>query len=131
MYISHQKGCIGELKVELRAIEKGYIVSRPTIEARYDLVIDIDGKLKRVQVKYLSRKRKETYELDLRKETRNNGNRKVYKAEEVDALLVYIQPLDKVLWIEPKDFVDKTAISFREKKPKKNYPVKLIKDYIW
>ena len=37
VFKTYRKGQIAELRVELRAVEKGYIVSRPTTEARYDV----------------------------------------------------------------------------------------------
>src|SRR5438309_2267143 len=39
-------------KVFLRAIEKGWTVSRPMMECRYDLILDDGLRLYRVQVKY-------------------------------------------------------------------------------
>ena len=46
-------GMIAQNKAELRAIEKGYLVSKPITEcARYDMIIDDGVRRERVQVKY-------------------------------------------------------------------------------
>ena len=50
---THTKGQLAELKVQQRAVEKGYLVSKPIYDGgRYDLIIDDGQKLWRVQVKY-------------------------------------------------------------------------------
>jgi hypothetical protein len=55
---SNMKGDIAELAVAKRFLEKGYYVSYPFgDDAPYDLVVDINNELKRVQVKYVSEKR--------------------------------------------------------------------------
>ena len=79
MFETHQKGELAQLMVQARAVQKGFITSKPTVEARYDLVIDILGKLERTQIKYAdSWVTDESLYLDLRKETRNNGRVKLY-----------------------------------------------------
>ena len=48
-----RKGEIAMIKVGIRALQVGAFVSKPIFEgARYDYIIEIDGKLYRVQVKY-------------------------------------------------------------------------------
>ena len=46
-----QKGRITELKVITFLTEQGVVVSEPVVPCRYDLVIDINDKLYKVQVK--------------------------------------------------------------------------------
>lgn len=50
------KGNIGQTAVMLAALNRGYHVSIPLEGAAYDLVIDRNGKLSRVQVKYTTQK---------------------------------------------------------------------------
>lgn len=50
---SKQKGDFSELKVATRLTELGYVVSFPFGDrAPYDLIVDIGGKLSKVQVKH-------------------------------------------------------------------------------
>ena len=46
-----QKGAITEQKCILKCLEMGLNVSQPVLPARYDLIIEINNKLIRVQVK--------------------------------------------------------------------------------
>ena len=46
------KGCLAVAKVDMRATEKGIISSEPRVPCRYDRILDINGELKRVQIKY-------------------------------------------------------------------------------
>ena len=102
------------LEVQLRAAELGALVSLPTIEARYDLVIDFEGRLYRAQVKYADdMTNSNSVILDLRKETRGDGKKKVYTKEEIDVLLVYVPKADEVLWIGPDKFDGRKSITLR------------------
>ncbi|MEK7111780.1 MAG: group I intron-associated PD-(D/E)XK endonuclease, partial [Patescibacteria group bacterium] len=50
------KGQLAVSKAELRAFELGYLPCRPLYDSRYDLIIDMHGKLVRAQVKYANGK---------------------------------------------------------------------------
>jgi len=64
---SQFKGTITELMVASKLLEMGYIVSMPLVQdTKYDLIVDINHKLIRLQVK------------TSRKNTRNNGNSIVF-----------------------------------------------------
>ena len=73
------KGGIAQAKTEIRAMEKGYIVSKPITEGtRYDIVIDNGVKLSRIQIKYAGNKQsfcKGSVLVDFRKRT-NSGKQK-------------------------------------------------------
>lgn len=133
MFETYQKGIIAELKVQLRAAEKGFIVSRPTTEARYDLIIDTGDERLRVQVKYADAKIGQAIHLDLRKQTRNRGPRKTYTADEVDLILVYLPTLDLVSALKPEMFQGKGSISLRLAPPKRkqNRRVLMAKELVW
>ena len=94
-------------------MEKEVVVSKPTVEARYDLVLDDHGKLSRVQVKYAGDERGGAVNVDLRKETRNNGQKRVYTSDEVDAILLYVPKIDRVLWLGADLFHNRKSISIR------------------
>lgn len=125
---------MAELKVEIRAYEKGYVVSKPSCESRYDLVIDIDNKLLRVQVKYLDVISKDgcALELDLRKETRNNGIKRAYSSDEIDIVAVYVPCKNIVMWLPPALFNNRQSICFRIKPLKRNVKgSRFVEDFVW
>lgn len=139
MFTTHQKGEIAQLKIQIRAAEKGVLVSRPTTEARYDIVLDIDGKLIRAQIKYSDHKpsksagSKGCIEVRLSRETRGNGKQRTYSKDEVDVILVYLPRVDKIVWLNPDEFHGKASVSLRIE-PTRNGQmsgVKMISDYEW
>jgi hypothetical protein len=119
---------LGELavaKVVIRAIEKGFEVSRPLIECRYDLVLDDGERLYRVQVKYAGGEpwagRSGVIGVGLRKW--RNGGRSVihhYRASEMDLLLVYIRKLDCILCFGPDVFDGRRELQIRFEPAKNN-----------
>jgi len=136
MFVTYQKGEIARMKVLLRAAEKGIVVCVPTVEARYDLVMEIDGTLHRVQVKYtdcMTKCASGSVFLDLRKETRNNGKKRPYTKKEVDLILVYVLKTDTVVCLEPKHFHNKHSLTLRYDVPANNQKknVHLISEMTW
>lgn len=136
MFITHKKGELAQLKVEQRALEKDIIVCRPTTEARFDLIL-VDGKdTKRVQVKYADEKdafEGNSIRVSLKRECRNNGYRKQYNKDEIDAVVAYLPEIDKTVWLEPELFEGKWSIMIRLK-PAKNGQKKgvtFLEDVIW
>ena len=130
-------GLIAQNKAELRAIEKGYLVSKPITEcARYDMVVDNCITLERVQVKYAGTKNKESTgscKVDFRKKSINGNQRNFYTKSEIDAVLVYIPDIDKLCYF-PISFVEnKSTITIRYDKPKNNQMHGVINayDYLW
>lgn len=121
MHSTYQKGQIASLKVQQVATEKGYLVSLPTVEARYDLIIDTGDKLYRAQIKYVDGTANSgSAQLDLRKETRNNGKKRIYTSDEIDCILAYIPKVDKVCWIGPNLFEGKKKLNLRYAPSKSN-----------
>jgi PD-(D/E)XK endonuclease len=112
-----RKAEIAMVKVCLRALQLGAVVSKPVFEgARYDYIIEIGGKLYRAQVKYAdgrtSRRTKGAVYLNLRKQIKKNKNCP-YNEDEIDALLIYIPKIDKICWFGPEIFNGKQGISIR------------------
>lgn len=70
---SNVKGQLAIIKAELRALELGYVPSKPIFNSRYDLVIDDYTSLKRVQVKYANNPRTPMAQLLLGCRTRIEG----------------------------------------------------------
>lgn len=130
MFTTHQKGEIGRLKVATRATELGYIVSVPTMESRYDLVIDDGEKLNRVQVKYADyggSASENAVVVKLKTECRNNGVMKTYKRGEIDAIIAYLPKTGKCYWLGPDQFEGLKSLTLRLE-PSKNGQTKGIWD---
>lgn len=132
MYLTYQKGEIAQLKVQLRAAQLGVLVSKPTIEARYDLILDTGNRLERAQVKYVDCWRGAAAHLDLRKETRNNGKVRLYGAEEIDAIYAYIPKWETIVRFCPEQFHQKKSITFRMDSPKRMLQnVLMAHQFVW
>ena len=85
-----QRGEWIELLFMTRAAKRGYVVSKPWGDsARYDVGIEQDGRIRRVQVKGTDCREGKGYHCHLA-----NGNLKEYTVEEVDYLAIYVLPED-------------------------------------
>ncbi len=136
MFDKYQKGQEAMLMVQLRAAQLDFVVSLPTVESRYDMLLDDGKKIHRAQVKYagaISSKVDGAVTLDLRKETRGNGKMRTYSPDEIDVVLVYVPQIGKVLWIGPELFAGKQTISFRFQASKNHQKagVRLAEDFEW
>lgn len=131
-----QKGEIAHLKVQLRATEKGIVVSRPTTEVRYDFILDDGKSLLRAQVKWGGGKSINSENavcVDLRKDGGRRGKRRKYLRTEIDVLLVYVPELDRVLAFDSEHFHNKSAIMIRLAPTKSGQKtgVKLASCFYW
>ena len=132
---THTKGQLAELKVQQRAVEKCYLVSKPIYDGgRYDLIIDDGQKLWRVQVKYADGGASHcegavTVGLEKR---RKDGNL-LYTSDEIDLLLVYLPKKELVLSFPAEKFHQKTGIQIRLELPKNHQKngVNFYQDFIW
>jgi hypothetical protein len=129
---SHRKGELAQAKVELVALEKGYIVSRPAFVARYDLVIDDGEKLSRVQIKYGggSAAHTDNSVVVSLNYTDRKGIDNAYKSSDVDALAVYVPRVDKVLWFTPEQFCGRMKLQIKVEGAKRLNSL-WYEDYIW
>jgi hypothetical protein len=124
------KGQIALWKVVLAAFHKGACVSLPCVPARYDLILDYQGKLYRAQVKYADCKAPHSQgavQVDLRRRKR------CYTRDEIDVLLVYIPQVDRVCWFPPEMF-DNKAVLYLRWQPAKNGQTRgcrAIEDFLW
>lgn len=131
------KGGIAQAKAEIRALEKGFLVSKPIVEgSRYDMIIDDGEKLHRVQIKYggtLQKKATGSITVDFRKTSNNGKIKEGYTSKEVDAIIIYIPYIDEICWF-PIELLDgKKSLTIRYEKSKNNQSknVFLVEDYIW
>jgi hypothetical protein len=100
------KGDIAEQAVILHALKRGWGVLRPVGDRLpYDLVLDIQGTLIKIQVKYAWLDESSgNYVVDNRR-TKTNRRlmlREAYKASDFDFALVYIEKLD-LFYVFPVD----------------------------
>lgn len=133
-----QKGEIAQLKVQLRAAEKGFTASRPTVDdCRYDLILDTGDKLLRAQIKYAGSEGTHSTGsavIGLRKwPGRKHQQSRTYAASDCDILLVYIPTVDKIACLTPAMFSDKTPLSIRFKASGNAQlkRVRLLDDLLW
>ena len=132
---TQRRGELAKCKVMFRAYEKGIIVSEPTVDADYDLVLDVERRLWRCQVKYTSSPSSNSIgavQLSLRRTTRNRKEL-VYTIGDIDAILVYLAPCDTVLWLPEELWDGKTSLQIRYREAKNRQKSRIIwyKDYEW
>lgn len=132
---TNRKGQLAVSKAEMRAFELDYIPSRPLYDSRYDLIIDKDQKLVRVQVKYGDGKSSNSQGAIVVKLDYENRKKHsfTYQSSEVDALVVYIPKIDKLCYFPLDIFEGKRKLTIRIEKPKINQIKRIIfaKDYYW
>ena len=106
---SKAKGQIAQLKVELRAAQLDYSISRPSTDCQYDLIVDT-GKLIRAQIKYCDRKAsKSKHNLELKLDNKKS-KRLYYESQHIDAILVFVPKVDAVLFFNGNKFHKKRYI---------------------
>ncbi len=87
-----RKGEMSEMLFAVRAANLGYSVSRPLGDSEpYDLIIEDDGRLIRIQVKSIYTRRFPAYRAKIRHKT---GSDQRYSPKEVDFVAVYVVPED-------------------------------------
>jgi hypothetical protein len=133
---TQQKSEIAHLKVTFRAIELGIVLSKPVIETRYDFIADTNGKLERCQVKYAGKPNRNSegaVVVNLRSWAPGRKRERVYTADEVDALLVYVPQVDMVCKFPPAMFVGKASFILRYAPPKNGQTkgLVLVEQYRW
>lgn len=129
------KGHLASIKFDLRAAEKGIVVSVPQIPCRYDRVVEIDGKFFRVQIKYAGGTTQSSGVASARiKRPRDRqGDLRGYSADEIDAIVLYLPQVDKLCWLEPDCFVGRTELTMRYDESKNGQIANchFIEDYEW
>lgn len=122
-------------KTELRAIELGFIPSKPIFDTRYDLILDDSKKLMKIQVKYADGKMSNSDGSVRVKLEYNDRKRNVYTYQkgEIDGLIVYIPKIDRLCFLPQDIYIGKRNLCIRIK-PSKNHQSKGVlfaKDYLW
>ncbi|WP_240145682.1 group I intron-associated PD-(D/E)XK endonuclease [Halococcus salsus] len=102
-----QKGDIAETRAIAELVELGYRVSVPTSgHCPYDLVLDTDDELLKIQVKHATLRDDERMRRCSLKRSNPNAtetNDSYYGANEVDAYLVFCPEKETLYWIDFDD----------------------------
>ncbi|MDO8487870.1 MAG: group I intron-associated PD-(D/E)XK endonuclease [bacterium] len=130
------KGQIAASKTELRALELGYIPSKPIFDARYDLILDDSkGKLTKIQIKYGDGKMSNSQGAVMVKLGYEDRRKKLYtyQANEIDGLVVYLPKIDRLCYFPPEVFCGKVKIHVRYQKTRNNQSKGILyaEDYFW
>jgi len=131
---TQEKGEVAQLKIELRAVEKGILISKPSRhESRYDCILDDGQRLLRAQIKYANGKDKRSNGniiVPLRKTHKNHTLR--YLSSEIDVVLVYLPSVDKILVLQKEQFHNKPSFYIRTERPLNNQKrYNWYEDFIW
>lgn len=126
-------GDIGEQYAALMFSKKGCTVSKPlTNNARYDLVVEIQGKLYRVQVKSTecAKDGKMVFATKTTNYTKGSWTSNRYSLNEVDMFFLYCQENDWCGLYIPEDEIG-TQLTIRTELPKNNQRtgIRLAEDY--
>lgn len=133
MHHTKDKGDLGVAKAISRLVELQWTVAIPITEhASYDLIIEKEGVLLRVQVKYSSCKNS-TIRTKLKNSwcDKNGVHSKLRSIGDFDLLAVYCPETDKVYFLQSKDFNNTSGINIRTELPR-NYQktgFRLASDY--
>ena len=126
------KGNIGEIRIASEFIKWGCTVSFPFGDnARYDLVVDINGELKKVQIKYTDQTTDcDSFTCKCYSSKNHTTNKRLDKyTGDVDFMAFYIVELDQCI-LFPIDFVgDKGVITVRNTPTKNNQTVGI--NFVW
>jgi hypothetical protein len=123
--ITSAKGQIAETLVLHELTKRGFNVSIPFGDYRYDLIAEKNGKFNRIQVKYVGNlTKRSTIPVVLHSISRKG--RIQYKEDEIDFIAVYCKPLENFYIIPFKDVAGKTAVNLRVKPANNNQAEKII-----
>jgi hypothetical protein len=128
-----QKGAVAEAAFTAALIRLGLVVLRPLCEgSRYDLVVDLEPRLLRVQCKF-GRRLGGVVAVNLQSSrcTPNGYVRTCYKAHEADAVGVYAPALDACYLVPIGDVANRGGVHLRIQPPRNNQAegIKWARDY--
>ena len=129
---TNQKGAIAEAAIAKAAAALGVVVSRPIQDAAYDLILDVQARLLRVQCKWAVR-RGDVLTAHCQRCRRGPDGfvRRQYHRDEIDAIAIYCAELDACYLLPARMSVNRTAVQLRLG-PTRNNQQRLInwaKDY--
>lgn len=120
-------------KLDCRALEKKVIVSKPNLECSYDRVVDQDGRLWRVQVKYSSQDDGNKVCSHIRKTSRKRDQKVSYNEDEIDAIVIYSSIADELYWLPKNVWAGKLSVTLRHKPSKSGQKknIQWAENYVW
>ena len=125
-------GELTELKCQLYCLEKGYIVSKPILDnARYDMLLDYNGKFYRIQIK-TSRWMSEEHEgivFNCKSQHSVSGGNKImkYTPEEID---FFMTEFENEYYLIPCDrSKNEMRLRFKPTKNNQDHKAHFAKDY--
>lgn len=128
------KGDVSKAFVIAKLLKEGYKILEPISEnSRYDLVIDLNHKFLRVQVKNIYYKNDlKIYEMVCYSTTRRKKHhiKTKYTSDEVDFLIGYNLDTDQVYTFPLKDIAGRNQILFRDNRRPNQYSPLIVKNYL-
>ena len=127
-------GELTELKCQLYCLEQGYIVSKPIVDnARYDLLLDYNGKIYRIQIK-TARWMSEEHEgivFNCKSQHSISGGNKImkYTPDEIDFFMTEFE--DKYYLIPCDKSRVEMILRFKQKKNHQDDKAYFAKDYVF
>ena len=124
--LNKQKGNIGEAKCLAKMVELGVPVCLPFGDnERYDMIIERNGKLEKIQIKYSSQQENEGSIVFKTASSANHTTNKHYSTYEndVDAFLLYNALTDEVYYVPMEIIGTKKTLTMRMQ-PSKNGQIK-------
>jgi len=128
------KGDLSKAFVIAKLLKEGYRVLEPVSEnSRYDLVVELDNKFFRIQVKTIYFKNDlQVYEMICYSTTKRNKKhiKSKYTEKEVDFIIGYNQDTDEAYTFPIKDIAGRYQIVFREIRQSNQYTPLNAKEYL-
>lgn len=125
---SKSRGQIAQLKIELESANRGYVISRPSVDCYYDVLIDTVKSIIRCQIKYCNR-RSSSNKANLELRLDNHGTKRIfYSKTMVDYIFVYLPQKDIILKYEQKQFHRKKTIQINLTNPSSKWH---FSKFIW
>lgn len=129
---THKKGNIGEARILFEATKRGYVVCVPLGHcSRYDLIVDIDGELNKVQVKTTTSDG-DTVKVRARSAGKKDGDviAKKYTSKEIDWLIIYDTTTDRCAFIPASELGDgRYELTLRYTKTRQEKNVRWFSQY--
>ena len=123
---TNQKGAIAEVAITKVAVEIGVVVSRPVQDAAYDLILDLQDRLVRVQCKWAVVSG-DVVTIRCRRCRRGPEGfiHRGYDHGEIDAIAAYCLELDACYLLPLELSVERAAVSLRLAPPHNNQKRKI------
>ena len=123
---TNQKGAIAEAAITKAAVANGLVVSRPVQDAAYDLILDLENRLLRVQCKWAVLTG-DVVTIRCRRCRRgpNGFIHRGYDHGEIDAIAAYCLELDACYLLPLELSVRRAAVSLRLAPPQNNQKRKI------